>query len=295
MSTRKMTLSFAFVMFTSVFFAQTTLSYKLNEGDVFTVRQEAQQVITQELEGASHEIENNITGILEFKVTKALKETYEIDMVFKDISLNMTSSIQGVLMDVKAKEVEEGDMQAKIFNSLLDIPVQMVLAKNGDILEVTGGDSLVHKMTDASGMTDDFQRNLMKKSLEKEFGSEALSNSYKQLTFIYPLEPKAKGDTWENEYSGKLNSKNMWTLVDIDERNATISGKAQVIIDLKEPATTMALTGTQDTAITTDVTSGFILTMKVEGLAEGTSTITQMGNQEIPTSIKSTTTYKLIQ
>ncbi len=282
-------------LFSTVLSGQTLLEYNLNEGDVFTVRQEAQQIIVQNLDGASHEITNNIIGLIEFKVVQALEDTYQIELRFKDLNLNMTSSIQGLLMDVKAKEVAEDDTQAKIFNSLLDIPVQMTLAKNGDILSVVGGDSLVNKMTDASGLEDEFSKNIMKKSLEKEFGSEALSNSYKQMTYIYSSNKINIGDSWNNEYAGKLIAKNTWTLDTVTPKNATISGIAEIIMNVTEPATTMKLTGTQETKVTTDIISGFVLKMKVDGFSEGISTITQMGNQEIPTTIKSTTTYELIK
>ncbi len=46
--------------------AQTTLEYKLEKNATFTIKQDAQQVITQELDGATHELNNNINGILEF-------------------------------------------------------------------------------------------------------------------------------------------------------------------------------------------------------------------------------------
>ena len=43
----------------------------------------------------------------------------------------------------------------------------MTLAKNGDIIEVQGGDSLVNKMANASGLEDEFSLNMMKKVLGK--------------------------------------------------------------------------------------------------------------------------------
>ncbi|WP_411031977.1 DUF6263 family protein [Spongiimicrobium sp. 3-5] len=282
-------------LYSSVLFAQTSLQYNLKQGEVFTVKQDAVQIITQELEGAAHEITNVINGILEFKVVALAKDSYEIELRFKDLNLSMTSSIQGELMNVKASEVIEGDMQSKIFNSLLNSPVMLTLARTGDILQVIGGDSLVSKMADASGIEDEFSLNLMKKSLEKEFGSEALSNSYKQMTYIYPDEPVSVGSTWENSYTGKLNTKNSWALDEITAAQAMISGKAEVVMDIKEPATTMLLNGTQQTKITANLDSGFIQKMEVEGLSEGFSTITQLGEQEIPTKIKSTITYELIE
>ncbi|MEE9364271.1 MAG: DUF6263 family protein [Cellulophaga sp.] len=274
---------------------QSKLQYNLNKGKVFTIKQTAQQIITQQIDSASHIITNNISGVLEFKVIEEINDNYKIALSFKDLNLDISSSIQGVLMSVKAKEVIEGDMQSKIFNAILNTPVEIILSKTGNILEATGGDSLVNKMTFASGLEDKFSLNMMRKSLEKEFGSEALSNSYKQLTHIYTEEKVSVGETWENEYQGKLTTKNSWTLDKLTETNATISGKATVIMNVVDPATTMKLSGTQETSITTDIASGFILKMKVEGFSEGFSTSVQMGNIEIPTTISSTITYELIK
>jgi len=285
---------FFIVFFNFTIFCQTSLEYKLEKDAVFIIKQDAKQVITQELEGASHELTNTINGILEFRVLAERDSTYDIALTFKDLNLLMTSSIQGELMNVKAKEVNKDNMQSQIFNSLLNRPVQMLLAKNGDILEVNGGDSLVVKMTEASGLEDEFSLNMMKKSLEKEFGSEALSNSYKQMTFIYPSKKVNIGDSWQNEYTGKLNASNIWTLEALSQNNANISGTAEVTMDVIEPATTMKLSGTQNTQITTDVSSGFIQKMTVEGLSKGASTMTQMGDQEIPTTITSSITYELV-
>ncbi len=276
-------------------FAQTTLEYKLNVGDAFIVHQNAHQTIVQEIDGATHELTNEMNGVLEFKVVEERDSTYKIALAFKDLNLLMNSSIQGELMNVKAKEVSEEDMQSQIFNSLLDTPVQLILSKTGDILEVNGGDSLVTKMANASGLEDDFSKNMMKKGLEKEFGSEALSNSYKQLTYFYNDSIVNVGDTWQNEYYGKLNAKNTWTLKAITDTNATISGIADVIMEANESGTVMNLTGTQTTEIQTDIASGFIIKMIVEGQSEGASTIAQLGDQKIPTTITSKITYELIK
>lgn len=275
-------------------FGQTPLEYHLKKGEVFKVKQTAEQIITQKLEGTSHVITNQIDGILEFKVLREVAEGYEITLTFKDLNLIMTSSIEGELMNVRAKEVVEGDIQSIIFNTILNNPVKMILAKTGDILRVSGGDSLVSKMADASGIADEFSINLMKKSLSKEFGSEALSNSYKQMTFIYPDKKVKVNDKWENAYTGKLRTSNVWTLKGITDDQATITGKATVIMDIKDPNTTMKLNGTQNTSILTDSNSGFIIKMKVEGTSTGVSTLTQLGDQELPTTIKSKITYELI-
>ncbi len=276
-------------------FAQTTLEYKLNVGDTFVIQQNAQQTIVQEMDGATHELTNDMNGLLEFEVMAERDSIYEIAFTFKDLNLLMNSSIQGELMNIKAKEVFEGDLQSQIFNSLLDVPVQLILSKTGDILEVNGGDSLVTKMANASGIEDDFSKNMMKKGLEKNFGSEALSNSYKQLTYFYSDSLVNVGDTWQNEYSGKLNARNTWTLKAMNDTIATINGTADVIMEVNELGNVMNLSGTQATEIETDIESGFIIKMVVEGQSEGASTMAQLGDQKIPTTITSKITYEQIK
>ncbi len=284
-----------FLLVSPLVIAQTNLQYKLKEGDVYKVKQEASQVISQELEGAIHEITNRVSGVLEFQVVKERDTTFEVDLFFRDLNLKMTSSIQGELMNVNAREIKDNDIQSRIFNSLLNEPVHIVLSNNGDILEVTGGDSLVAKMSGASGIVDEFSLNMMKKSLEKEFGSEALSNSYEQMTFIYPNSPVRVGDSWSNQYLGKLSADNSWKLEAVTDSSATIRGDARITMDVAEPMSTMKLAGTQSTWIKTDLLSGFIVSMKVEGTTEGVTIMAQMGDAEIPTRIQSITTYELIQ
>lgn len=275
--------------------AQTTLQYHLKKGAIFKIKQNAEQIITQELDGATHEITNHIDGVLEFKVLGELSDGYEIALTFKDLNLKMTSSIQGELMNVRAKEVNDGDVQSKVFNTILNNPVKMILARTGNILKVQGGDSLVSKMARASGLEDEFSINMMKKSLENEFGSEALSNSYKQLTYIYPDRKVNINDKWENVYNGKLRTTNVWTLKSIMDNKVNINGKAAVIMDIEDTNTIMKLKGSQTTTVTADTNTGFIIHMLVEGISTGVSTMAQMGGQEIPTTIKSKITYESIK
>ena len=291
---KRITISLLFCLCSAIAVGQTVLGYHLKEGDTFRVRQSAEQVITQELDGAAHVLTNTLDGLLEFKVVGEKEGKYQIELVFKDLNMLMTSSLQGELMNVKAKEVSEDDMQSQMFNSLLDMPVALTVTKTGDILNVVGGDSLINRMADASGVQDEFSKNMMKKGLEKEFGSEALSNSYKQLTFIYTDKKVSIGDTWQNEYTGKLDAKNTWELDAFNDTDVQISGKAEVTVKTEDVSITMQLSGEQSTAVTADRSSGFIKTMKVEGELKGTSIMPQMGESEIPTTINSMTTYELI-
>jgi hypothetical protein len=275
-------------------FGQAILEYKLSKGDVFTIRQEAVQEITQEMDGTTYEITNSIDGTLEFRVTGLKGTTYEIAVTFKELSLYMASNTDGVMLDIKAGQAPVEDMQSRIFNSLLNVPIHIRIDRSGDVLEVAGGDSLITRMASASGIKDELTLNIIKESLKRDFGSEALSNSYEQMTYIYPKNKIHIGDSWQNEYKGKISSRNQWTLEGMKAGKASIHGNASVEMDLLEESASMQLSGERKTEISADLVSGFLLAMKVESQSRGFSSLPQLGRDEIPTTIKSTITYKRI-
>lgn len=291
---KKFTFLLVFMLLSIQGRGQSKLEYHLKIGDVFVIKQNAEQVITQTIDTTHQIITNKIDGILEFKVIGESEDYYTLELLFEDLNLHMSSSIQGELLNVKAKEVIQGDMQSQVFNALLNNPVKLTLSRTGDIIEVKGGTNLVSKMAQASGLKDEFSLNLMKESLQKEFGSEALSNSYEQMTYIYPASKIKVGDVWDNEYNGKLKAENSWQLDGLNTKTATISGNAKVEMNIEEAMTSMFLTGKQETLVTTDLPSGFIKKMEVAGVYKGVSTVAQMGEKEIPTSIKLNITYELI-
>ena len=159
-------------------FGQTSLGYNLNEGEIFIIEQEAEQQIIQSLEGTSHELTNRISGVLHFRVLKAEDTGYLLEFMFKDLDFQIESSLQGMLLDIHAAEPDPADTQSQVFNAMLNVPVEMKLGRHGKILEVIGGDSLVSTMVKQAGLADEFNKTLMRKSLEREFGSRALAQSW---------------------------------------------------------------------------------------------------------------------
>jgi hypothetical protein len=273
---------------------QDTLGYQLRKGDVFTVEQKAEQHISQSLDDTSHELTNRVSGVIQFRVLEQKDSTYLLEFMFNDLIFKIESSLQGVLLDVHAAEPRAGDAQAAIFNGLLNIPVQMELGRRGKILEVVGGEQMITTVLEQSGLPEGFSRSVMKKSLEEQYGSEALAESYEQMTYFYPRKPVSKNDGWSNRFEGKLEAENTWKLDSLTTERTYISGMANILIKSDEPSNSMHLKGTQQTTLIADRKSGFIREMSVRSEAEGISTAAQMGAVEIPTTINSIVTYRLI-
>ncbi|MCO5725307.1 DUF6263 family protein [Robiginitalea marina] len=283
-----------FVGFQGAVYSQVMLEYRLREGDVFTFEQQAEQRVSQTLEETTQVLTNRISGILQYRVLKVREKGYLLEFLFRDLVFQIEDGQGGILLDVHASEPQNGDAQSMVFNALLNVPVQMEIDRKGKILQVSGGDSLVSQVIQKSGVPEGFARTVMRKSLEQEYGSEALARSYEQMTYLYSGTPVQVGDQWRNAFGGKLQAKNLWRLDSLTTDRASISGKAEVTMRVEEPSMTMELTGKQESTLSTDRHSGFILEMRVTNQARGISTLSQTGPLEVPTVVTSNVVYRLI-
>ena len=273
---------------------QTALGYQLEIGEVYKIKQNARQMMTQKMEGTTHKITNDLEGLFEFKVSAKTEERYTLELVFLDFALKSSSSIQGVLMDVRASQPKAGDMMSAVFGALLNQRLNLEMTRQGKITSVIGGDTLINRMVNTVEDLDELSKSLMKKSLEKDFGSEGLARSFEQMTYFHPDNPVSVGANWTTDFRGKISGTNTWTLEKIEGDTASISGAAEIAMYNVDNAMTLSLKGTQETLIQASTSNGFLLKMMVSGSGSGTSAMTQMGNVEIPTTLEQTITYELI-
>lgn len=284
-----------FLVFPQKTWAQQQLSYKLEQGEIFRIKQKAEQLIIQELEGTKHEMTNDLDALFTFTVLGENDKGFDIKLTFEDFGLKSTSSIQGELFNVRASQPIEGDMMSQMFSGMVGYELQLVLRSDGKILEVIGGDELVEKMVASANIEDEFTQNLMKKSLGKEFSSDGLGKSFEQMTYFYPENQVEVGDTWKNQFDGKMTAENLWKFEKKDAKLVFISGTSSIVMKTDENGTVMSLKGTQESTIETTLQNGFINKINTNSFAEGISILANMKDVEIPTSIKSEITYEVIQ
>lgn len=276
--------------------AQTKLEYKLNVGDIFKVQQLAEQDILQDMSGSKHEMKNLIEGDYTFTVETVSDSLYGIKFRFDRFKMTSTSNLLGEIISVDtSKEVADDDIQGKIFSQLVSTDLMMYMYKNGKVKVVEGTEQLIENMVNSAGDFDDFTKELMKESVKGEFGDENLSNSFEQMTYIYPSNTVKNGDTWMNKFEGELSSDNVWTLDDQKEGQALISGESTVVFNSSDESIEMKLTGVMTCEIQASIQSGFISTMTSSSTCTGNSIMTNMNGTQVPTTITSNVTYKIIK
>ena len=294
---RKNTFTLVYFFFLGLFIAnaQQQLGYTLKPGQSFLVKQVANQEMVMKMDGTQQVLNNEMDALFSFTVQDEVEEGYALEFEFKDFAMKSSTNLQGTLIDVRASEPQEGNLMSTIFSGLLGTKLNITMKKTGEILSVTGADKLVGQMLGAAGDLDEFTKNLMQKSLEKEFSSESLSNSFEQMTFMYSDQPVSDESTWETIFEGKINAQNKWTLEKVDGDTVSLSGNSAITMNTQESSLSMDLSGSQEIIVQASKATGFINKMMVNANGEGASKMAMAENVEIPTTLKQTITYELIQ
>ena len=273
--------------------AQKILQYDLKINDLFNVEQQAKQHITQEINGEDQVIDNNLKSSMQFKVVKVEQDFITFEMTFRYMKMSMSSPSLGELLNADTSNDDDSDLTSKMFKGTLNIPVTMVMERTGKIQSISGGEKLIASMFKAAGITDAAAIEANKAQFEKQFGSDALSNSFEQMTYFLPNKSVKLGDTWENAYQGDLKATNKWTLETYNADAYTISGIAASTMSNIDENVMMVLTGSQKTTINANTKTGLFKEITVDGVYIGDTQV-YAGNITIPTKITSTITYKIL-
>ncbi len=275
-------------------FGQKKLGYNLKVDDQYTFVQKTSQEITQEMEGMTHSMNNEIQGAYTMQVKSITKTGYIIAFSYTHFKMVSNSNLAGEIMNIDtAKESDPSDMQANIFKGLIGVAMEMEMLNTGKIVQITGTENLINAMVANSGITDDATKQQVYKAMESEFGSNTLASSFEQFTYIYPETKVRVGDNWQNKHTGDLTADNTWTYVGAKNKERSISGLSDIVLSTATEAMSMTLTGTQTTQIVCDAKSGFIKQFNSKSTGTGDSYLTNTGDLAYPTKIVTITEYSI--
>lgn len=271
--------------------AQNILQYRLKIGDSMTVNQQATQSIIKDEQGIQHNIQNTLEEQYTFKVVSKTDSTYLLNFKFNTFKLKTVSNQLGTIVDIDtSKLLEDNDTEGRIFSGLTASNLQIEMSKTGKIINVTGTEAMINKMVSLADIEDEFTKQLIIESIKTDFGNKTLSNSFEQLTHIYPDSLISKDKSWKNTFKGEFNTINTWTLDKITDA-IYLNADCLLNIHIAEEQTQMALRGTQHINVIANKNTGFIKEMTVTAEAQSPKNLNNP--EETPTIITSKTTYKI--
>lgn len=286
------------LLFTLLFvasFGQTTLQLNLEEGKTYNQITLANSKVSQTVGGQSVDVEIVIAGNMSYKVISAGSDSYEMDVQYTELSMNM-KTMQGEA-SFSSESPSEGDIMSMLLSNMKKNPFSVTLMKNGKIDKITNMDAMFNAMFEGMGPLTDEQKSQMTDQMRQSFGESALKGNLELATAVFPDKPVNKGDTWEIQtaISSTISADvtNTFTYEGKDGDYDVITGSGNFKTDPSKTssangmAMTYDLSGTMDSKLKLDPTTGWIIEAQITQNMEGNASVQGMN---IPMILKSSTT-----
>lgn len=276
---RKLLLFILLAAFTqSVFGQKQKLGFNLMIGQTYYHVMQSSSSIKQEINGQEINIDITLSGRMAFKVTNLENTVYSMDVSYEQLAMTMKLPNGEMIFN------SEKDDKTDIFSSILaEIKGKQFLVKMsgiGKIVEVENLDFIFENMLNKFPALTLVQKQQIKTQLKQAYGGKAFKGSFEMITAIYPNTAVAKGGNWEIKtiletgFAATLITS--FELKDKTESYNLIVGKGKIVTMDKDAYTQVNgmptqynLSGTMNSVIKVDHTTGWIIEAKVIQLIAG--------------------------
>ncbi|MDR1054471.1 MAG: DUF6263 family protein [Prevotellaceae bacterium] len=288
-----------FIVFTACSKERYNLQYKLEAGAVYKQQLKTDMLVAQNMMGQEMHIKNQTEIVLENKVQDAANSRITIESKYNFIKLvndmgvmEMTCSSEDTTTVATLIDI------APLLRTIKNEPFTIVINQQGIIEEISGFDNITTLMKETA-CDEGIVKEQIIKSIEKQFGNDALKTFFECFTVIYPDYPVSVGDSWEQffnahfNYDMVINSK--YTLKEVNDNTATINYHASInspdednTIEVSGMSTKTDLNGTQTGTIHVNISTGQLIDSKMIQHLSGTMEVSQVGMKtimEIPLKI----------
>lgn len=298
-----------FILFLSVLncFSQShNLTFNLEKGKLYKLRQEVEQTTSQNIMGKVQQVETIISSIMSFDVKEKTNEFLLIDVSITDMLFRMKSPMFSVEYDSK-KEIKEGDLLAKIYSKVIGKKYSVLISKNGEVKQVEGLDGVINSIIEDSDISNPATKAQINQSVKKMFGEAVIRGNMEMLTYIFPKQKVRLGDKWHNKVSLEtvmpVDFNNTWELKAVNSDEVSIGGDTQINSKADKEWTLVNgvptkydIHGRQSCLINIDKKTGWIISSEMDSVMKGNIIMDKSERMpqrmEIPIEIKTKTKYQ---
>jgi hypothetical protein len=175
MTTLKIKWAACLLFFVSFSFAQEqTLSFNLAKGATYLHSSHATSKIVQQLSGTT---KLEIEGKTAFTVVDIIDTVYEMDVVYKELSMRQTGP-NGAVVEISSKQ-ESRNVMSILLKGFIGEPFRVSMSKYGRILAVKNLDAIIDKNLSAINGITDAQKAMIKTQMLSSFGEKSFKGSLK--------------------------------------------------------------------------------------------------------------------
>lgn len=283
---------------------EVTLRLNLNQGDSHRINTTTEQRIEQEMQGITQTIEQTIGMGMNLEVLEVDDEgNYRIRMTYDSVRYVQEGPMGRTEYDSEQADGEPAAPMAQGFAALVGEGYEATLTPLGRVTEVSGVDRMIDNMLGKIEL-EGAARGMVEQTMRSQFNDEAMQASMEMMSAIYPEEPVAVGDTWEQEMEANFGfpmaMETTWTLEEVEGGVATLSVEADITspedaepMEMGPVKMTFALEGRQTGTMKLDEESGWTREANFEQDMEGQMEVEAPNQPQplaIPMKIQSTIT-----
>ncbi len=281
------------------------LRINLNEGDVYRIRMNA----TQELSQTVNDQEQNTLQSFGYEYVYSVQEVdiegnAHIDVVYDWVLYEQNGPMGRVHYDSSDPSAEV-DPTALAFSGLVGNGFSMIVSPQGEVLEISGLNEMYAGMLGKMELPNAEARAVLEQMLTQLFGEEGLKEEMNSTLFEFPEEAVQVGESWTDTTETSLimpfTIENTYTLHSYEHPIVTIAVSSIISTDPEGSIAELGgiefrylLSGEQEGIVEIDVETGMTTRSQIQQVISGDMIMNQEGTEfVIPTTIRSDVDYKV--
>lgn len=194
---------------------------------------------------------------------KILKATYDRMAMKMDMGTN-TMDIDTDQPQPAFNANDPMTIASRLFHGLKGQSFNMKVSEAGDLVEITGFETIVDKMVESAtagtGIPDAAKQG-MRDGMSKQFNAESMKEQLQQAFNIFTSKPVKVGDSWEKKIGTSGNKKmkmtNTYTVRSISDREVVLAVRS--VVDEMVTDNGVTMTGNQEGTVVVEPATGMLI------------------------------------
>ena len=206
------------------------LSLNLKLDSVYYLTTNAELTILEDINGRQQVVTTILGGKAANKIIAIKDSLYEIEVLYKRMSMNLT--VAGRTASYDSDDKNSSNPLSKVMAAMMDKPFTMTVSRSGKVIAVKNMERVYADAFKGPSQITEAQQAQLKKQVEKSFGAAAVKKNFQDAFAMLPTIAVGLNDKWAASTTSEsvvaINEKISYTLKDITDKAFLINGESVI-------------------------------------------------------------------